>query len=80
MTLALNSNNTGAAATAYLLDVQKVEGDVIPNSYIVKLKDGVSRPSVYSWLGSVLGPDSSITHSDWHSDFFNGFAGKSVGL
>jgi len=26
-------------------------------------------------LGSLLGPDSSITHSDWNPDVFNGFAG-----
>jgi hypothetical protein len=73
-----SAHNTGASATASLVDVQleKVEGDGDLNSYIVKLKEGVSRESVYS----LLGPDSSITICDWHPEFFNGFAGKLMGL
>jgi cerevisin len=80
LSLALYAGPALSAATAHLLDVQKVDGDVKPNGYIVKLKDGTSQDSVHSWLDSVLGPESSVTHSDWHPDVFNGFAGKSMGF
>jgi cerevisin len=62
------------AATPALQDIQKYRGAVKANSYIVKLKDDASKSSVDSWVSSILGSDSSVTH-DYDTSFFHGFAG-----
>jgi len=75
LSLALYAGPAFSAATGALLDVVRVDGDKKPNSYIVKLKDGVSKDSVFDWFSSIMGSDSDITHSEGHPDLFNGFAG-----
>lgn len=67
------------AATPVIQDVQKYKGQVKANSYIVKLKDNVNKEFVHSWVSSMLGSESSVTH-DYDSSFFHGFAGMYMRL
>ncbi|KAG8954820.1 subtilisin-like serine protease [Tulasnella sp. 419] len=57
------------------IQVQKVNGDKLEDSYIVKLKDGVNKKLTLAWLKSHLDAGSSITY-DYESNVLNGFAGK----
>ncbi|KAJ3492039.1 hypothetical protein NLI96_g318 [Meripilus lineatus] len=58
-----------------LVEVQKFDGKIKEGSYIVKLKDNVSKSSHLGWLGKQLGSDK-ITHSNWEKGLLHGFAGK----
>ena len=43
-------------------------------SYIVKLKDDVSKDNHLNWLSRH--PGANITYSDWSSDLLHGYAGS----
>ena len=73
--LALLSAPVLGAPPVQLKVVEKYAGATKPNSYIVTLKKGVAKEAHVGWLQSFHGSSSNITHSDWDSDFFHGFAG-----
>ncbi|KAJ3483614.1 hypothetical protein NLI96_g6193 [Meripilus lineatus] len=74
-TFALLATSVIGAPTAALVDIQKFEGKVKQGSYIVKLKDNVSKSNHLTWLGKQLGSDS-VTHNEWKKEVLNGFAGR----
>ena len=67
-----------AAVAASSVVVHKYDGDVNKGSYIVKVRDGAQKSGVMSRITSLLGGNTKVTH-DWDSQFFNGFAGPSLG-
>lgn len=73
--LALLSSSAFAAPTE-LKTIQRYQGEVQANSYIVKLKDSASKNSHLGWLEPQLASDDAITHGNWSTQFFNGYAGK----
>ena len=75
--LALLSAPVLGAPPVQLTVVEKYAGATKPNSYIVTLKKGVAKEAHVGWLQSFHGSSSNITHSDWDSEFFHGFAGMS---
>lgn len=62
------------APTTPLISVNKYAGAVNKGSFIVKLKDNVSKDAHLDWLSQHAGADA-ITHRDWRTDIVNGFAG-----
>lgn len=62
------------APTTPLIAVETYSGTTKPNSYIVTLKDNVSKSDHLDWLSQQVGTDG-VTHPEWQSDFLNGFAG-----
>lgn len=64
-----------AAPTVQLKAVEKYAGSVKPSSYIVKLKEGVSKDIHLAWLAESVGASVAVTHVDWAADVVNGFAG-----
>ena len=65
-----------SAAPAQLKTVQKYAGETKPSSYIVKLKEGVSKDAHLAWLAENHGASATVTHPEWQEDFLNGFAGE----
>lgn len=61
------------AAPSGLSPVRTFSGERNHGSYIVKYKDGAK------WKAEVnaLGIGENVTHGQWDSSFFNGFAGES---
>ena len=59
--------------TTPLISVTKLAGDVNNGSFIVKLKDHISRDAHLGWLSQQ--PGANITYSNWHSDLLHGYAG-----
>lgn len=64
------------ASLTELKTVQRYQGDLQASSYVVKLKDSASKASHLGWLEPQLANDDSITHRNWSTQFFNGYAGK----
>ena len=64
------------APTESLISVTKVKGEVNKGSFIVKLKDNVSKDTHLNWLSQHVGSDA-ITHRDWQTNVLHGFAGQS---
>ena len=73
--LALLATPIFGAPTTPLITVEKYAGTTKQGSYIVKLKDDVSKSSHLDWLSQHLGSDS-VTHTEWNADLLNGFAGS----
>ncbi len=65
-----------AAPTVQLKTVEKYSGSIKPASYIVKLKDGVSKDAHLAWLAETVGGSATVTHAEWAADVVNGFAGE----
>ncbi|KAI0639444.1 serine protease [Trametes polyzona] len=63
------------APTTSLRTVEKFAGEVKPQSYIVKLKDGVAKEAHLEWLAAHHGNSSTVTHPEWEGSVLNGFAG-----
>ncbi|KAG8906669.1 subtilisin-like serine protease [Tulasnella sp. 403] len=55
--------------------VRTVQGQVIPDSYIVKLKNGVDKRQVISTLQQDFTSQFELVH-DYNADFYNGFSGR----
>ncbi|KAK7686101.1 hypothetical protein QCA50_010913 [Cerrena zonata] len=72
--LALLATPIFGAPTAPI-SISKYGGEVNKGSFIVKLKENVSKEAHLEWLYQHAGPDA-ITHRDWQSDILHGFAGK----
>ncbi|KAI0686618.1 serine protease [Earliella scabrosa] len=65
-----------AAPSPQLKTVQKSStGTLVPNSYIVKLKDGTDKDAHLDWLGESHGDAANVTHAQWSSDVLHGYAG-----
>ncbi|CDO71600.1 hypothetical protein BN946_scf184911.g70 [Trametes cinnabarina] len=73
--LALLAAPIFAAPTASLHTVEKYAGDKKPQSYIVKLKDGVDKSVHLDWLTAHHGHGATVTHPEWESNVLHGFAG-----
>ena len=58
-----------------LVEVEKYKGQVKEGSYIVKLKNSVSKSDHLKWLSNHLGSDT-VTHKEWRKSILNGFAGR----
>ena len=59
-----------------LVAIQKYDGRVKEHSYIVKLKDGSDKQAhVAHFAAPRVGGLCDITHHDWSSDLFHGYAG-----
>lgn len=63
-----------APATA-VVEVEKYKGQVKEGSYIVKLKNSVSKTDHLTWLSKHLDSDT-VTHKEWEKKVLNGFAGR----
>ena len=46
-----------------------------PNSYIVKLRDNVSKADHLAWLDTNHNATAKVTYRNWQSDVFHGYAG-----
>ena len=75
--LASVTPSIAAPSKDLVVPILQYVGDVIPNSYIVKLKDGASKDAHLSWLTSTLGSVVNITHNEWSPSVLNGYSGKS---
>nr|QIK03896.1 subtilisin-like serine protease precursor [Lignosus rhinocerotis] len=64
-----------AGPSTPLKAVLKSGGETKPNSYIVKLKDGVAKDAHIHWLSSKHGSSTNVTHPDWSSKVLHGYAG-----
>ncbi|KEP51107.1 serine protease [Rhizoctonia solani 123E] len=65
-----------ASATPALIPITKYAGPTKADSYIIKLKEGVSKPShIARLLSEIQGKDSSITYKWDNTNVFNGYAG-----
>ncbi|KAM5536221.1 hypothetical protein V8D89_010120 [Ganoderma adspersum] len=64
-----------AGPTVQLKTVEKYAGSIRPSSYIVRLKDGVSKDAHLAWLAETVGVSATVTHPEWAADVVNGFAG-----
>ncbi|KAJ3488940.1 hypothetical protein NLI96_g2489 [Meripilus lineatus] len=73
-TFALLASPILGAPTTALVGIEKYEGQVKEGSYVVKLKNNVSKSSHLKWLGKQLGSDR-VTHTEWQKNLLNGFAG-----
>ena len=56
--------------------VEKYAGAIKPSSYIVKLKEGVSKDEQLAWLAQNHASSATVTHPEWESGVLNGFAGE----
>ncbi|KAG8899422.1 subtilisin-like serine protease [Tulasnella sp. 403] len=65
----------GSLADSPSLTVQTVQGDVVPGSYIVKLKDGSNKATLIDTLQQKLASKFHLTH-DYDPQFFNAFSGQ----
>ena len=74
--VALLSTLVLSAPSVELKSVLKFDGPTSPNSYIVKLKDEVSKDDHLLWLDSNHSSTSNVTYRDWQSNVFHGYAGK----
>ncbi|KAI0077287.1 serine protease [Panus rudis PR-1116 ss-1] len=72
--LALLAPCTLSVPTVPLATVHKYAGQVKEHSYIVTLKNGVSKEDQLDWIRQNIG-NSSITHDEWRSDVLHGYAG-----
>ena len=63
------------STSAVLKEIDRYAGEVIQQSYIVKLKDGVSKAGHLEWLTSISDPTCNITHGEWEPSVLNGFGG-----
>ena len=59
-----------------LKSVVKYDGPTKPNSYIVKLKDDISKNDHLAWLDSNHNATSDVTYRDWQTHVFHGYAGE----
>lgn len=53
-------------------------GNVKENSYIIKLKEGTDKAAHLNHINTriaALDGHSEVTHAEWRSDFFHGYAG-----
>lgn len=74
--LALLASPVFSAPTAPpLVSVNKFAGPKNNGSYIVKLKDNVTKSNHLNWLSNQIGEDA-ITHKNWNAEVLHGFAGK----
>ncbi|OSD03397.1 serine protease [Trametes coccinea BRFM310] len=73
--LALLAAPVFAAPTAALHTIERYAGETKPQSYIVKLKDGVEKSAHLDWLAAHHGDGATVTHPEWESDVLHGFAG-----
>jgi cerevisin len=78
--VALALASTALAVPTGLKAIQKFNGEVKPNSFIITLKPGTSKSAHLSAFRSNFGKASTseITHSEWDEGFFNGFAGETI--
>lgn len=72
--LALLATPIFGSPTTPLVAVDKYAGDVNKGSFIIKLKDNVSKDAHLNWLSQHAGANA-ITHRDWQTDVLHGFAG-----
>lgn len=63
-----------AAPATLVHDIQTFKGPKKSGSFIIKLKDDVDKTSHLEWLANHPSA-STVTHGEWNSSFFNGFAG-----
>ena len=75
--LALLATPILGSPTTPLIAVEKYSGNVKESSYIVTLKENVSKSTHLAWLSQHLGSDT-VTHTEWQTDLLHGFAGKIV--
>ncbi|KAK7678555.1 hypothetical protein QCA50_018427 [Cerrena zonata] len=73
--LALLASPIFGAPTTPLISVSKYAGTVNKGSFIVKLKDNVSKDTHLDWLSQHVSADT-ITHRDWKTEVLHGFAGQ----
>ncbi|KAH7097873.1 peptidase 1 [Auriculariales sp. MPI-PUGE-AT-0066] len=62
---------SASAAPSKLLTVQKYAGQTVPGSYIVRLKEGVNKETLFDSDPALR---EAVTHADW--TIINGFAGQ----
>ncbi|KAG8901060.1 subtilisin-like serine protease [Tulasnella sp. 403] len=65
---------TSTAPTSGLA-VLKIDGEVVPGSYIVKLKDGANKHQLLASLQSRFASGFEIKH-EYDAEFYNGFSGS----
>ncbi|KAI0077290.1 serine protease [Panus rudis PR-1116 ss-1] len=73
--LALLAVPSFGAPTAALKTVETYAGQVKEQSYVVVLKNGVSKNAHLNWVHEHVG-NNTVTHAEWRADLLNGFAGK----
>ena len=62
------------------LDIMRPSGPLVEDTYIIKLKaDGAKHAHLNHVRGHLptLGGLATVTHANWHSSVFHGYAGKS---
>jgi len=68
---------TQQPSSANLLPIRHHNGEWEEGRYIVKLKSTADKGSHMNWLSPhVAADDSEVTHADWQSSIFHGYAGK----
>ncbi|KAI0686607.1 peptidase S8/S53 domain-containing protein [Earliella scabrosa] len=65
----------GAAPSRNLKPILRHAGEIIPRTFIVKLKDGASKEAHFGWVSSKLASVVNITHPDWSPRVLNGYSG-----
>ncbi|KAI0717843.1 serine protease [Cerioporus squamosus] len=73
--VALLSTLALAAPSVELKSVLKYDGPTNPNSYVVKLKDDVSKTDHLAWLDTNHNATSNVVYRDWQTNVFHGYAG-----
>lgn len=66
----------GTPADTPLISVAKQAGNVNKGSFIIKLKDHVSKDTHLGWLSQQ--PGANVTYDDWQTDLLHGYAGLSI--
>ncbi|KAI8995667.1 serine protease [Trametes punicea] len=66
--LALLTAPVFAAPTAPLRSVERYAAETKPQSYTVKLKEGVAKAAHLEWLAAHHGNSSTVTHPEWESN------------
>ncbi|KAI0752918.1 serine protease [Daedaleopsis nitida] len=64
-----------AAPSIELAPLLHSGGETKPDSYIVKLKDHVSKDGHLDWLSRHHGPSVEVTYREWNSQVLHGYAG-----
>ena len=64
------------AADVQLKSVIKYNGPTNPDSYIVKLKDDVTKADHLVWLDTNHNATANVTYGDWQTNIFHGYAGE----
>ena len=74
--VALLSTVVLAAPSVELKPILKFNGPTHPNSYIVKLRDNVSKADHLAWLDTNHNATANVTYGDWQTNIFHGYAGE----